>query len=363
MSLRLLKTKIKDYNKIKSLFKRNNLNFMSKDTWLNFRNNPFLKENKKIDLGWKFESGNKIVGHIGYYPTIYRYNSKKIICSILHGWAVDEKYRSISVILLKKYLNQKGKDLFLGTTFNSHTGQIMESLGINQVPIEGLDKSSILILNPKNFLEMYFQKKKILLKSFFINIISKITKIFLWRNINRWKNYEVSHVVKRTKNFDKKFKHFWDNYLRENKQSLQVDRDIKWQNWIMKKKLISNQIIIFVISKNSKIEGYSACLIEKKGKYRIYKLLDLLTLKKSKELEFDLVLKNLKQANDINCDYFEYRNTSESKLKVLENFSAIQIKLKQNNFYYKASNSKLNKIFDTNKNWDPCSLDGDILIR
>ena len=166
MSLRLLKTKIKDYNKIKSLFKRNNLNFMSKDTWLNFRNNPFLKENKKIDLGWKFESGNKIVGHIGYYPTIYRYNSKKIICSILHGWAVDEKYRSISVILLKKYLNQKGKDLFLGTTFNSHTGQIMESLGINQVPIEGLDKSSILILNPKNFLEMYFQKKKYYLKAF-----------------------------------------------------------------------------------------------------------------------------------------------------------------------------------------------------
>ena len=30
-------------------------------------------------------------------------------------------------------------------------------------------------------------------------------------------------------------------------------------------------------------------LNRKKGKYRIYKLLDLLTLKKSKELEFDLV--------------------------------------------------------------------------
>tara|TARA_Y100000591_G_C21830727_1_gene699412 strand:+ start:943 stop:2034 length:1092 start_codon:yes stop_codon:yes gene_type:complete len=363
MSLRVVKTKIKDYSQIKSLFKRNNLNFMSKDTWLNFSNNPLFKKNKKIELGWKFELGNKIVGHIGYYPTIYRYNKKKLIFSILHGWAVDEKYRSASIILLKKYLNQKKKDLFLGTTFNRHTGQIMRSLGVKQVPIKGLDKSSIIILNVKNFLEMYFQKKNFLLKKFFISTISLAIKIFLWRNINRWKNYKVSHSIKRVKNFDKKFKYFWNNYLKENGQSLQVDRDINWQNWLMKKKLTNNQIITFVFILKNKIVGYSACLMEKKGKYKICKLLDLITLKNSKDYEFDLVLKNLEKAQETNCDYFEYRNTSASKLKILESFSAIQIKLKQNNFYYKANNNKLNKIFETNKNWNPCSLDGDILIR
>lgn len=363
MTLRVQKTEIADYNQIQSLFQRNKLSFMNKDSWLNLWKNPLVKKQKKIVLGWKFKVGKKIVGHIGFYPTLYYFKNKKINCSILYGWTVDEKYRSISIVLLKKYLSQTKKDFFLGTTFNIYTANIVKPFEILEVPAKGLNKTSLILINPLNFLNVIFFNKEFFLKKLILHTISKILKIILWRNINKWKKYRIKNIIKKSKNFDNKFKTFWKKYLKENSDTLQISREIKWQNWLLKKKIINNQVLTLVCLKNNKVLGYSAFSIEKKGKYKIGRLLDLIVLKKNKDIIDDLIICNLNEAYKKGCSYFEYRNTSISRLKTLKSFAGIEIKLKQNNFYYKSNNAKLTKIFSSGKNWDPCSLDGDILMR
>ena len=187
--------------------------------------------------------------------------------------------------------------------------------------------------------------------------------MILWKNINKWKKHKIKNIIKKSKNFDNKFKIFWKNYLKENSDTLQISRDLKWQNWLLKKKITNNQILSLICLKNKKIQGYSAFLIEKKGKYKIGRLLDLIVLKKNKDIINDLINFNLNEAYKKGCNYFEYRNTSTYRLKNFKSFAGIEIRLKQNNFYYKSNNAKLTKIFSNGKNWDPCSLDGDILMR
>jgi hypothetical protein len=363
MSLKVLKTEIADYNQIKSLFNRNKLSFMNRSSWVNIWQNPLIKKQKKKDLGWKFKVGKKIVGHIGFYPTVYYFKNKKINCSILHGWAVDKKYRSISIILLKKYLLQTKKDFFLGTTFNKYTAEIVKPFKILQVPVEGLNKTSLILINPLNFLNIYFLKKKFFLKKFILFTFSKILKLIFWKNINKWRSLKAKNIIKKYKRFDSNFVTFWSNYLKDNSNSLQISREAKWQDWLLKKKIVDNRVIIFACFKNNKILGYSALLIERKGKYKVGRLLDLIVLKKDKDIINDLIINNLNESCKKGCDYFEYRNTSISRLMNLKRFAAIEIKLNRNNFYYKSNNVKLSKIFSAGKNWDPCSLDGDILMR
>ena len=119
----LRKVLIKDYKKIKKLFEKNKLSMISNERWKNiWLKNPILKNNKKWIKGWVIEENKKIVGHFGSYPTQYFFKNKSYICSVLHGWVVDKKFRSFSPLLLNKLFMDKKADFFLCTTANPTVG-------------------------------------------------------------------------------------------------------------------------------------------------------------------------------------------------------------------------------------------------
>ena len=118
-----------DYNKIKILFKRNNLKIIDNKRWKNlWKKNPILKNKKKWTKGWVIEENKKMVGHFGSFPTQYIRNKKAYICSVLHGWVVDKKFRSMSILLLKKLFMEKNIDFFLCTSANPEAGKILKAL-------------------------------------------------------------------------------------------------------------------------------------------------------------------------------------------------------------------------------------------
>jgi hypothetical protein len=357
------KVKIQDFKNLKSLFLRNAHKFMSKETWYNLWINPAIKMNKSSSLGWVYEINGKIIGHIGNYSTRYFVKKKKITCSVLHGWIVDKKYRAISINLLKKYLTQKNQDFFLGTTTNKKAGKIMKLFDFNQVPVTGLNYSSIIILNLKKFLEFFFYKKKFFLKKFILFILCKILSVLLIKNLNNWKKNTIPIHIKKIFKFDNTFNIFIKKYIKENKNLIELNRESKWNNWLMHKKITSKKIWVFKSVKNNKIIGYSACLIDRKDKFKYAQLLDVLVLKNNDQVYKDLMIANIKEAYKRNCEYFEYRNSSNAKQEILKFFSSIRIKLKHNTFYYKSNNDKIKNFLNNKNNWNPSSLDGDILTK
>ena len=58
----------------------------------------------------------------------YFLNKKPYLCSVIYGWAVDEQFRSLSIILLKRYFSQTYVDLFLATNLNETSSKIMKML-------------------------------------------------------------------------------------------------------------------------------------------------------------------------------------------------------------------------------------------
>ena len=71
-----------DYDQIKDLHSKFNLNILNHDEWIKFwfKNPCFLESNETIPLGWVVEDNNKkIVGYLGnifkeYYIIITLYN-------------------------------------------------------------------------------------------------------------------------------------------------------------------------------------------------------------------------------------------------------------------------------------------------
>jgi hypothetical protein len=360
---KIRQVKIQDFKKLKSLFSRNHHEFMSNEAWHNLWKNPAIEISQSSSLGWVYEIKSKIVGHIGNYSTRYSIKKKKIKCSVLHGWIVDKKYRAVSIQLLRKYLSQKDQDFFLGTTTNAQAGKIMKLFNFNQIAVDGLNYSSIIILNLNNFLELFFNKKKLLFKKSIIFILNKILSIILIKNLNKWKKNKISNHIKKILKFEKTFDIFIKKYLKENKNLIELNREAKWNNWLMLKKIESKKIWIFKSVKNNKINGYSACLINRKGKFKYAQLLDILVLKNNDQVYKDLMTANIKEAYKRNCEYFEYRNSSNAKQEILKLFSCIRIKLKHNSFYYRSNNDQIKNILNKSKNWNPSSLDGDILTR
>ena len=98
--------------------------------WVNlWKKNPSLKNNKiKWIKGWVIEKNNKIVGHIGHFPMQYFLNKKPYLCSVMYGWAVDKQFRSLSIVLLKRYFSQTYVDFFLATNLNETSSKIMKML-------------------------------------------------------------------------------------------------------------------------------------------------------------------------------------------------------------------------------------------
>jgi len=150
---------IKDYEKIKILFKRHNMNMIDFKRWVNlWKKNPSLKNNKiKWIKGWVIEKNKKIVGHIGHFPMQYFLNKKPYLCSVLYGWVVDEQFRSLSIVLLKRYFSQTNVDFFLATNLNETSSKIMKMIKVKEVPTESLNYSLVIALNLQSVIKVFFR--------------------------------------------------------------------------------------------------------------------------------------------------------------------------------------------------------------
>ena len=113
--------KYSDYNEIQSLVKRNGLKQRSKNNWENlWFNNPSFNMKESI-MGWVAEDKDKIIEYFGTFPMKYYINKKSYIAAASHNLVVDERYRGITIELIRNYFDQNNIDLHLMTTVSHPT--------------------------------------------------------------------------------------------------------------------------------------------------------------------------------------------------------------------------------------------------
>ena len=273
----------KDYEKIKNLFKRNNLQMIPFKRWKNlWQKNPGLK-NKKVKWikGWVIKKNKKIVGHIGNFPMQYFLNKKPYFCSVLYGWVVDKQYRSQSVTLIKKCLSQKNVDFFLGAANNEKANKIMKMIKIKEVPTKSLNYSLVIALNLQKVIKVFFINIHFPFKKLILSIFSSFLLLFLKKRLNSWKNkFSPKNIVKHNE-IDGKFDLLWKKIKGSQKNKLLFRRDKKWLKWHLNYFIKNRKAWIYFSIKNKKINGYSICIEKNNLKTGIKSalLIDLNSLK------------------------------------------------------------------------------------
>ena len=357
---------IKDYEKIKILLKRHNMNMIDFKRCVNlWKKNPSLKNNKiKWIKGWVIEKNKKVVGHIGHFPMQYFLNKKPYLCSVLYGWAVDEQFRSLSIVLLKRYFSQTNVDFFLATNLNETSSKIMKMIKVKEVPTKSLNYSLVIALNLQSVIKVFFRNISFPFKKFILNIFSFFLLLFLKKKLNSWKNkFSPKNIVKHNE-FDGKFDILWKKIKSFQKNKLLFRRDKNWLKWHLNYFIKNRKAWIYLSIKNRKINGYSICIEKNNLKTGIKSalLIDLITLKEPNKTSKNLIGANITEAKRRNCDIFEFRGFDNEKISSMNFFNPFKKKLLNNPFCYKPNNKKLNKLLTQTKYWYPSYLDGDAIV-
>ena len=306
----LRKVFIKDYKKIRKLFKRNNLDIINSSRWKNlWQKNPILKNSKKWTKGWVIEENKKIVGHFGSFPTQYIYNNKFYVCSVLHGWVVDKKFRSMSPLLLKKLFIEKNIDFFLCTTANPMVGKIFKALNAKQISTDGLKYSLFVILNLKRVIQSILSKKKFPFKKILLSLIFFPLSYILKRKLNSWKDKYSENDIIKCKKIDFRFDYLWKKNKYRNANKLLFHRDKKWLEWHLGSFLENKKAWVLLSIKDRKVNGYIICIENnnyKDGLKRAF-LIDLVSLNEKKEVYINLIGACINEAKKRKCHIIEFR--------------------------------------------------------
>ena len=99
---------------------------MSKDydewshLWLG---NPVYRElGPDWSIGWVLEDHeHRVVGTMGNIPLSYEFEGKRILAASGRHWVAEPAYRSVSLLLLDRVVNQRNVDLYLNNTVTAES--------------------------------------------------------------------------------------------------------------------------------------------------------------------------------------------------------------------------------------------------
>ena len=359
------KVRFEDYEEIRDLAEKFNINVYSKNNWEDiWKKNPCLKnENKNWTIGWVLENNNKIVGHLGNIPTEYIYNQKKYIGSVISCWVVEPEYRLHSIRLIKEYHAQSGIDFFLATTSNFKTAKALKAFGWQNMPHEEYDNKLNIIINFEYVYNSYilrrFKKNNI-----FFKIIYKCLSLFLYKKINYWKKFETNKKFEIYKKFDDKFDEFWEKIKTENRSKFLFNRSSEWVNWHLNNKIQENESLILALKENKKIVGYAICVNKYDSRVNMKKavLVDLMLLEKKEQFSLDLILSCLEESRKSNCHLFQMVGFDDKKRKFMYKLSPFSRKNKFSPYLFKSENLELIDLLQNKDSWYPNELEGDSIF-
>ena len=336
---------------------------ISNERWINlWKKNPAVKNNFLFLKGWVLEEEKKIVGHIGTFPTQYTLKSKNYNCAIIHNWVVDKKYRYQSAALMQKTFHARGVDFYLSTSTNKKAGDLMKALNSKQVPVDGLGSSLFIILNLKNFINFILKKNNFIFKNLLVIVLTSFFNFFLIKKINDWVGKFSSKNIIKSKKIDKKFNYIWNKTKKIYSHMLLLKRDKKWLEWNLNYFIKKNKVWIFCSKEKKKINGYAVCIeTEDSSHFKRAYLIDLISLKKNKEITINLIGSCIEEAKKRNCDIFEFRGFDKKTRINMNFFNPFKKNLSHNPFYYKSNNKRLSALIKEENCWYPTYMDGDAI--
>jgi len=360
---RIREATFEDYYEVSALQLRNGLATKSYADWsaLWDGNPAYEQSGRRSPIGWVLEtSRGQVGGFVGNLPLAYYFNGRCLRAATAYSWSVDPQYRGHSVILLDRFLRQKGVDLFVCTTVNAISETVYRALGFSRVPVGTWDRAAFWITGYREFARCALQVAPIHLPQM---LASPLAAALYARDTlsGCLTNGDFDCEIEPCSGFDSRFDDFWESLQRENVNRLLAMRTRETLEWHFRCSLKKARTWIVAVSKAGRLVAYA-----------IFDRQDhtTLPLKRLRFVDFQArrgFEPTLRQVLE-----WMLRHCRETGIHVAENvgcwlerlpvpgFSVpYQRKMKSWMFYYRASEPELSHCLQDPTVWAPSSFDGD----
>ncbi len=352
-----------DYDQIIALESRQNLRARSREDWSRmWLGNPLYKQlAARWPIGWVLEDeDHRIVGTAGNLPLPYVFQGRNLIVATGRGWAVEERYRGVALMLLDTYFNQPNVDLFLNTTVNALAAEAFGVFGSCPVPAGDWTGASYWVTSYPGFAKTALTVKKLPAPE--ILCYPAAAALYLKDRITRKRLPPAPPeiAVQRANCFDERFDGFWD-ILASQRSVLMGVRNRDVLDWHFGASLQRGDAWVFTIPNGRELAAYAVFQRRdepRTGLKRI-RLVDFQALSRESDCLRAILAEALKFAQQDRIHVLEKVGLKVGDTSLIDEYAPYRRKLPVWPFYFYAPDAALQEALKSASAWLPSSFDGD----
>lgn len=357
---KLREATLEDHAQVASLESRYGLASKSYEEWAYLHlNNPQQPEpHSAAPIGWVIEDGDKqIVGSVGNISLLYEFQGRKIRAVSGRALVADPAYRSTSLLLLDRLINQPGVELFLTNAITPASTAAFDAFECLRVPAGQWDKSAFWVTGYQGFLESLLAKKNMRLAkplSYPLSIAGFLKDAFVGKRL------PTSDVeVKTCSSFDDRLDDFWETLKRKNPHILLAIRSREVLEWHFKYALAKNRLWIVTAADGSRLAGYA--IFDRKDNVNLglkrVRLVDFQSLDGTATLLAPMLSWALRRCREEGIHMLENVGSWLEPGEFIDNFAPHSRKLSTWTYVYRASGSQLKESLSSRQVWSPSLFD------
>jgi hypothetical protein len=358
----LREARFEDHARIAALETAQGLNSRGYDDWSRlWLANPAYRElNGSSPIGWVLETDrNEIVGTLGNIPLSYVFDGRVLRVATGRGWAVEARYRSFALLLMDRFFNQSGVDLFLNTTVSALSADAFDVFGAVRVPDGDWSKAAYRIAAHRRFAEGALRLKRApfaAMASYPAGSALYIKDMFTARRFPATPNFHVEEAGA----FDSRFDVFWESLECASSGLLGV-RTSEVLDWHFGGSLAEGKLRIFTVSRRGALRAYAILQRRdepKSGLTRL-RLVDFQALECEREYGIAMMRAALDACRRDRVDVLENIGCNVQRTSFFDEFAPYRRNLSTWSYSYTTADPALAEALRDPAAWGPSSFDGD----
>jgi hypothetical protein len=355
-----------DYDQIAAVQRANALSAKPREQWLHlWQNNPAFRHVPDWPIGWVLEDENRqIVGSLENVPCLYRLGGLTYVGGFGRGWAVDARYRSFSLLLIVRQLQQANVDLRLTTTASPRTSTLLTQQGWSRVPIGHWDRSALWVAS-------YAQTARRYLSVTAPKLVSALARPLVYPPLllkdviaRSWRRFTTECELGWCTGFDERFDRFWLELETENPGVLLSVRDLRTLQWHFRYALEQSRIWILTACRGARMVAYA--ILERRevqalGLARML-LVDFQAVASDPDLAAAMIASVLERCRLEDIQVLENVGCWLEEKHALVNRAPHRRDLGNWCYLYQAPNPELASALESAESWYPTQYDADASI-
>lgn len=368
-ALALRTARISDFQPIADLKGRYGIVVDPPDNWNRlWRDNPALSRIRSEPvIGWVLESQGRIVGYLGNIHLTYWYGCKPLTAAVGSGLVVEPSYRIFAMRLVKAFFEQKGVELYLGTTAIEPVVKMSQCFGADLLPQTGCDLVYFWILRPSQFAAS-MTKQMHLTKPF--THLSKVAFLFalatdriLRKRRPTGDSRRFLVTEKNVSEVGEGLEAFWVEKRRE-KTRLFADRSTQTLRWHFEIPGFQGTARMLCCYGAEKLVGYAVVRTNSRGEdgLRRTKLADILASQDDPDVLRSLLVAAYSRAAREGSDIFEIGCAPVEVQRAIAGWKPYVRSLPNPQFFYKATDQQVHQALASGSAWYASAYDGDTTL-